>query len=58
MTIPSHSIGKGGNSIVRYPSDEIQVDMVPNPEPMGLSLGSRYVYFLILCDGYSKKIDL
>ena len=42
MTIPSHSRGKERNSVARHPLDEIQVDTVPNPEPLGLSLESRY----------------
>ena len=57
MKIPSHSRGKGRNSIVWDPLDEIQVDTVPNPEPMGQLLESRYAYFSILCDRYSKNLD-
>ena len=34
--------------------DEIQVDTVPNPEPMGLSADTRFNYFLIFCDRYSR----
>ena len=41
MTMPSHYRGKEMNSIARHPLDEIQVDTVPNPEPLGLSLESR-----------------
>ena len=53
MTISSHSRGKERNSIVRYPLDKIQVDTEHNSEPLGLSLESRYGYFLILFDRYS-----
>ena len=51
MTIPvvtSH--GKSQQSIVQAMLDKIQVDTVPNPEPVGVSHDSRYNYFLILCD--------
>ena len=58
MTISSHSRGKERHSIVKHPLDEIQVDTVPNPEPLGLSLESRYNYFLILCDRYSRIFRL
>ena len=58
LTIPSHSRGKERNSVARHPLDEIQVDTVSNPEPLGLSLESRYGYFLILCDGYSRIFRL
>ena len=40
------------------PLDEIQVDTVPNPEPLGLSPESRYNYFLILCDRFSRTFRL
>ena len=36
MIISSHSRGKERSSIVRYPLDGIQVDIVPNPEPLDL----------------------
>ena len=54
MTIPAHARGKSRTSIVSKPLDEIQVDTVPNPEPMGLSADTRYNYFLIFCDRYSR----
>ena len=38
MTIPSHSRGKESNSVARHPLDEIQVDTVPNPEPLTYGL--------------------
>ena len=40
------------------PLEEKQVDTVPNPEPLGLSPESRYNYFLILCDRYSRTFRL
>gem|GEM_PF-2876143 len=54
MTIPAHARGKPRESTVSTTLDEIQVDTVPNPEPMGLSADSRFNYFLILCDRYSR----
>ena len=54
MTIPAHARGKLRTSIVLKPLDEIQVDTVPNPEPMGLSADTRFKYFLIFCDCYSR----
>ena len=54
MTIPATSSGKLQQSIVRGILDEIQVDTVPHPEPMGVSHDSRYIYVLILCDQYSR----
>ena len=58
MTIPSHVRGKEKRSVIRRPLDEIQVDTVPNPEPNGLSFESRYAYFLILCDRFSRVFRL
>ena len=54
MTIPAHARGKERNSIIWKPLEEIQVDTVPNPEPNGISMESRFNYFLILCDRYSR----
>ena len=34
MSIPAHARGKARESRVQRPLDEIQVDTVPNPEPM------------------------
>ena len=53
MTISATSRGKSRKSIVWATLDKIQVDTVPNPEPMGVSHDSQYNYFLILCDRYS-----
>ena len=58
MTIPATSRGKSRTTQARYPLDEIQVDTVPNPEPLGLSIDSRYNYFLILCDRFSRIFRL
>ena len=52
MTIPAHARGKLQISIISKPLDEIQVDTVPNPEPMDLSADTRFNYFLIFCDRY------
>ena len=54
MTIPAHARGKLRTSIISKPLDEIQVDTVPNPEPMSLSADTRINYFLIFCDHYSR----
>ena len=58
MTIPAASREKTRNSYPVLPLDEIQVDTVPNPEPLGLSPGSRYNYFLIICDRFSRIFRL
>ena len=54
MTIPASARGKSRNSQVTFPLEEVQIDTVPNPEPLGLSSESRYNYFLILCDRFSR----
>ena len=54
MSIPAHSRTKSRQSIVNKPLEEIQVDTVPNPEPVGISNESKVNYFLILCDRYSR----
>ena len=46
MSIPAHA----RESRVQKPLDEIQVDKVPNPEPVVLSADTRFNYFLIICD--------
>ena len=48
MLIPAHARGKARGSRVQKPLDDIQVDTVPKPEPMGLSADTRFNYFLIL----------
>ena len=50
MSISSGSRGKKRNSEVYAPLEEIQVDTVPNPEPLGVSTDSRFNYYLILCE--------
>lgn len=52
--IPAASRGKLRLVNTRYPLEEIQVDIVPNRESLGLSTESRYNYFRILCERYSK----
>ena len=54
MSIPSSFRGKKRNSEVYAPLSEIQVDTVPNPEPLGISTDSRFNYYLILCDRYTR----
>ena len=54
MTIPAHTGGKERNLISRKPLEEIQVDTVPNHEPNEISMESKFNYFLILCDRYSR----
>ena len=58
MSIPAHARGKARGSKVHKPLDEIQVDTVPNPEPMGLSADTRFNYFLILCDRFSRTFRI
>ena len=53
MTIPAASRGKPRHTTVHDALDEIQVDTVPNPEPMGLSAESRYNYFFMMIDRFS-----
>ena len=47
ITIPASARGKRRDTQVSFPLEEIQVDTVPNPEPLGLSPDSRFNYFLI-----------
>ena len=54
MSIPLGSRGKKRESQLHGPLEEIQVDTVPYPEPIGISTDSRFNYHLILCDGYSR----
>ncbi len=58
MTIPASARGKPRNSQTTFPLEEVQIDTVPNPEPLGLSSESRYNYFLILCDRFSRIFRL
>ena len=58
MTIPAAARRKTRNSQPTSPLEEIQVDTVPNPESLGLSSESRYNYFLILCDRFSRIFRL
>ena len=48
MHLPSISSGKKRESQVHGPLEEIQVDTVPNHEPIGISTDSRFYYYLIL----------
>ena len=41
MTIPAAWRGKPRNSSSTFPLEKIQVDTVPNPEPLGISAESR-----------------
>ena len=58
VTIPVASRGKKRNTQPTYPLEEIQVNTVSNPEPLGLLSESRYNYFLILYDRYSRTFRL
>ena len=49
---------KTRSSTANSPLDEIQVDTVPNPEPLGFNSESRHNYFLIMCDRYSQIFRL
>ena len=54
LSIPSSCRGKKRESQVYNPLEEIQVDTVPNPEPVGISTDSRFNYYLKLCDRFSR----
>ena len=54
MSIPSSSRETKRESQVHGSLEEIQVDTVPNPELIDISTDSRFNYYLILCDRYSK----
>ena len=58
MSIPAHVREKARESRVKRTLDEIQVDTVPNPEPMGLSANTTFNYFLILCDRFSHTFRM
>ncbi len=58
MTIPAASRQKLRNTSPTFPLEEIQVDTVPNLEPQGISTESKYNYFLILCDRFSRTFNL
>ena len=53
MSISIHARGKTRGSREQNTLDEIQVDIVPNLEPRGLSADTRLNYFLILFDRLS-----
>ena len=48
ISIPSSSRGKKRKSEASFPLEEIHVDTVPNPEPIGMSANSGFNYHLIL----------
>ena len=58
MTISARSRGKLWNTSPTFPLKEVQIDTVSNPEPQGISAESRYNYFLILCDRFSRIFRL
>ena len=58
MTIPAASKGKSRNSFPTFSLEEIQVNTVPIPEPHGMSVESKYDYFLMLCDRFSRTFRL
>ena len=50
ISIPAHSTTKSRESDVNKPLEEIQINTIPKPEPIGFSTESTFNYFLILCD--------
>ena len=54
MSRLSSSRGKKRESQVLSPLEERQVDTTPNPESVGVSTDSRFNYYLIPCDRYSR----
>ena len=54
MAIPAHTRTKSRKSDINKPLEEIQVDTVPNQEAIGILTESRFNYFPILCDRYSR----
>ena len=52
MSIPVYTRGKVRESRVQNPPCGVKMDRNPNPEPMGLSVDTRFNYFLILCDRF------
>ena len=48
---PQDLRGNKSNSSVSHPLDGIQIGAVLNPEPMGISLGSRFGNFYLAWDG-------
>ena len=53
-SIPHRARVKTRNSTPKTFLEEIQVDTVPNPEPLGVSSETRAKFFLIFCDRYSR----
>ena len=53
-SIPHAARSKTRTSTPKSFLEEIQVDTVPNPEPLGVSAETRYKFFLIFCDRYSR----
>ena len=53
-SIPHRARVKMRNSTPRTFLEEIQVDTVPNPEPLGVLSETRAKFFLIFCDRYSR----
>ena len=58
MTFKTASRNKTRSSECKSFLEEIQVDTVPNPEPLGLSHEIRCNYFLIFCDRHSRIFRL
>ena len=56
--VTSSSRGSKRNPIVFKHLNEIQIDIVPDTEPIGISSKSRFGYFLISCDRYSRIFRL
>ena len=54
MTIRTTSRNKTRSNICKSFLEEIQIDTVPNPEPLGISSETRCNNFLIFCDLFSR----
>ncbi len=55
MSIPSSSRGEERESKVSVP---LKIDILPNPEFVGISTESRFHNVLILCDRFSRMFRL
>ena len=53
-SIPHAARSKTRTSTSKSFLEEIQVDTIPNPEPLGVSAETRYKFFLTFCDRYSR----
>lgn len=54
MIIPHAARSKNLTSTQKASLEEIQIDMVPDPEPLGVSLETHFKFFLIFYDRHSR----